>query len=183
MYTEYQVRATLITILERALTEMGVEGFTVLARNPPNIVTGKNVVLVDLLFSMRMGFQGRQYDADPSLPAGFKETERWLAETTFQISVIRQATLEDDLLTQTNDDVAASLIAWLDSRRGAATMRRATPVPMAPIYTKRRNLRAYTDDNDVHQHEVTFDLAVQYVQTKTFVADPLSDINGEQHPL
>ena len=183
MYTEYQIRAALISVIETALKETGVEGFTVLARNPQNMTRDDCVVLIDRINAKRIGFQGRWHDWNEAVESRLNERMQWIEEMTWQISVCRQRQITDTINTQTADDGVEKLTAWLNSRRGAWHMRHRTDVPMAPVFTSQKRTRTYTDENDVYQQEESIDFRLQVVQTLTLGEHAVTAWDWETHPI
>lgn len=183
MYTEYQIRAALISVIEHALKETGVEGFPVLARNPQLMTRDDSIVLIDRLNVRRIGFQGRWYDPNELDESRLNEQMEWIEELAWQISVCRQRQITDSISTQTGDDVVEKLTAWLNSRRGAWHMRHRTDVPMAPVFTSQKRTRTYTDENDVYQQEESFDFRLQVVQTLTLGEHAVNAWEWESHPI
>lgn len=183
MYTEYQIRAAFISVLEHALQETGVEGFPVLARNPQLMTRDDSIVLIDRLSVKRIGFQGRFYDINELDESRLNERMQWIEEHSWQVSVCRQRQITDTISTQTGDDVVEKLTAWLNSRRGAWHMRHRTDVPMAPVFTSQKRSRTYTDENDVYQQEEQFDFRLQVVQTMTLGEYAVTAWDWETHPI
>ena len=167
MFGEYQVRAALMATLNKAKAELGIDGFTVIARNPQNIARADNVILVDKLNTVRQGFQCRQYDKaqEEGTAQKVKEVMYWQEETTFQLSFCRARLITDNIGTFTSDDCLEKVMAWLDSRHGAQYMRSGkSGVPFAPVFVKNKRSRPYTDESDVHQMEESFDFRILVIQ-------------------
>ena len=182
MYTEYQIRAAFLKVIKQALSETHIVGFSVMARNPQVIVGADNVVLVDRLFTQRLGFQSRDYL--PRLGSNFlTEREKWIDEITWQISILRKRNLEDNISTVTNNDVSKNLIWWLNSRHGAEAMRTRTDVPMAPVFVKQSNVSPYMDDNEIHQYTASFDVKTQVLQVAGFETPAVDITDIETYPI
>lgn len=182
MFTEYQIRAAMLAVLTQALTETGVTGYKVMARNPQVIAGGDKIVLLDRLHTRRCGFQGRDYVGRAPNQV-FKEREKWIDEVYWQVSVIRKRLTTDTKTTETGDDVAKRLVWWLNSDRGAAQMRGRSDVPMAPVYCKESRMRPYSDNGDIHQYESLFDVRTQVLQTGEFLANEIKAFEAETHPI
>lgn len=182
MFTEYQIRAAMLAVLTQALTETGVSGYKVMARNPQVIAGGDKIVLLDRLHTKRCGFQGRDYIGIAPGEA-FREREKWIDEIYWQVSVIRKRLVNDTKQTETGDDVAKKLVWWLNSGRGAEQMRGRTDVPMAPVYCKESRMRPYSDNGDIHQYESLFDVRTQVLQVGLFPVDEIKAVEAETYPI
>lgn len=191
MYSEYEIRASLIAALEQALSETQVPGkWEVMARNQPVMTYGNRVVLVDKISTQRNGFQGRgyhtEYEESEKEGKRFKkktEFEQWIEEITWQISVLRKRLPDDDVGTLTADDVAKKLIWWLNSRHGAAEMRGRKDVPFAPVFTSSARTQEYDDDSDNHQAMEQFDFRMMLVQTAGLDTKIIEGFDVKTYPI
>lgn len=202
MFTNLQLRAALIQTIQQALAELHIENWKVMARNPQVMANADRVILVDYLFSRRNGFQGRDVIMKPSqeviktvteLPDGWhididpKRTvigqEQWVEIVAWQISVFRKRLVNDNISTILGDDVAKSLAAWLNSRRGAKVMRERQDTPFAPIFAKEIRSKPYTDDSDIHQMEAALDFQMSVVQTLDLASAEVTDVEVHDVPI
>ena len=185
MYGEYQIRAALIKTLEQAKADLGIEGFDVIARNPQNITRDDDIILIDKLNTARQGFQCRKYHPDVESGANeLKEVMYWQEETTYQISVCRARKVTDGIATFTSDDCVEQVMAWLNSLRGARYMRSGkSGVPFAPVFTKHKRTKAYTDESDVYQMEESFDFRLLVIQELTMRAKAIAVIGFDHYTI
>lgn len=182
MFKEYQIRAAMLGVLRQALEETLISGYKVVARNPQVMTGGDKLVLLDRIHTRRCGFQGREYVG--LLPdQSFKQREVWIDEIYWQVSIIRKRQVSDGVNTETGDDVAKSLVWWLNSSRGAEQMRKREDVPMAPVFCKESRMRPYGDDGDIHQYESSFDFRCQVLQIGEFPVDEIKAVEAETYPI
>lgn len=178
MMTENRVFAAFCAALDAAKSRMGIsDEWLVLARNPQNMVRTDGVVIVDKISQRRRGFQNERYEtlADGRL-AHYWE---WIEEYRFQVSVARERKVDDTPDTVTADEVASLLRAWVNSVEGATTMRKAG---LAPLFVFEVANQSYQDENGVYQYFPHFDVAVEVVQVKEFVAPPVDAVDlGIRH--
>lgn len=180
MFTEYQIRAAFIDTIKEALEDLGIEGWKVQARNAQVITSGNKVILVDRLFTRRVGFQGRQYVKSET---ALKEIEEWIEDITWQISVIRKRKVSDDINTVTGLDISKRLIGWLNSGRGADAMRGRSDVPFAPIFCRESSQKRYEDDSDINQYEASFDFRMEVLQILDFDSPVIKALDIETYPI
>lgn len=194
MFTEYEIKASLIGALEQALAETGIPtgegGWEVMARNQPMMTYGDKVVLVDKVSLKRQGFQSRAYNTrdvkdKEGKVIGVKHTEReqWIEEIVWQISTVRKRQTDDDVGTMTADDVLKSLVWWLNSRKGAAAMRGRKDCPFAPVFTSATRSQVYEDDSDNKQVEESFDFKMIVLQVADMDSKIVEELDWETHPI
>ena len=166
MYSEYQIRKAFIEILKQALSDMEVSGYVVIARNQQTMTHAYDCVIIDKIDMHQNGFQSHR------IVKGYDEEGRrlivkrqdWLETWTWQISVAHRRSVNDTVESLTGEDVANRLRVWLNSAKGAETMRRRRDITFAPFQTFGLRLHAYKDDSDINQIEATFDFKMNVVQ-------------------
>ena len=72
MFSNYRLKTSLIAVLNTALADVGVTGFTVMSRSPQVMANRNRVILVDYLYSRRVGFQSAEQIVKP--PTGSIKT-------------------------------------------------------------------------------------------------------------
>lgn len=166
MYTEYQIRKSFIEVIKKALFDMDVTGYVVIARNQQTMTHAYDCVIVDKIDMRQNGFQSHRIlkGKDEQGNKIFLKRQDWLETWTWQISVAHRRNVNDTVESITGEDVANRLRVWLDSAEGAAYMRGKTDVPFAPFQVFDMKLRAYKDDSDINQIEATFDFKMNVVQ-------------------
>ena len=162
MRTENQIFAAFCDVIEHALGDMGVvkDAWPVLARSAQNMTNEDKVVLVDRVYARRKGFQNSKQVVDEN--GVLHDIWEWIEEYRFQVSCIRQRKQNDGLGTQTAEDIAVLLRAWVDSLDGAEYFREHGK--MAPLMVFELQTETYTDDNEVYQKYAHFDVNIQVVQ-------------------
>lgn len=180
MFSEYQIRASFIKALKQGLEEMEVPGYTVLARNPPNMTYDTDCVLIDKINMKRQGFQQNAYEwIDEKL----LEKDEWIEEWTWQLSILHRRKVEDTIESMTGEDVGARLMMWLNSSRGARAMRGRTDVPFAPVFTSQLRNRAYQDDSEIYQIECSFDFRMIVLQVHAWDVKEITNWYWTTHPI
>lgn len=166
MYSEYQIRASFIEVINQALEEMGVSGYTVIARNQQTMTHEYDCVIIDKINMRQNGFQSHRIlkYCDKDGNRIYINRQDWLETWTWQISVAHRRSVDDTIESLTGEDVANRLRVWLDSADGADAMRSRTDVPFAPFQVFDLRLRPYKDDSDIFQVEAMFDFKMNVVQ-------------------
>jgi len=191
MYTEYEIRAALIETLNTGLGVTKNSEYTVLASNAQVMTFGDKLVLVNKISTQRYGFQSRGYWCDQVYDpitkkwkaVKLKSAEQWIEEIVWQVSVIRKRMVEDDVGTKTAEDVAKSLVWWLNSDGGAHYMRNRDTLPFAPVFTKNTRSQVYEDDSDNHQVEEQFDFKMMVLQTADVDVKHIEGMEIQTHPI
>lgn len=191
MFTEYQIRASFIKVLQQALSETGVTGYKVLARNPQVMTWDNDTVLVDKINTRRHGFQATEYwnkvdwvpDEEKFVWRNMRKAEVWIEEITFQISIVHKRGVNDNINTMTGEDVVKRLVMWLNARGSAKKMRNRTDVPFAPVFTSQTRSQTYTDESDIHQVDEQFDFRMIVLQVWDEKIDPVTALDWETHPI
>lgn len=181
MMTENRVFSAFCEALDAAKEDMGIPGgWLVLSRNPQNMVRTGRVVLVDKVSQRRRGFQNERHEVGED--GRLRRIWEWIEEYRFQVSAVRERKVDDAADTVTADEVAALLRAWLNSSDGAARMRKAG---LAPLFVFEMANQSYQDENGVYQYFPHFDVMVEVVQTKDFVAPEVdaADLGIRHVPL
>lgn len=186
MYSEYQIKAAMIKVLEQALSDTEVSGYEVLARNVQTMTHDNDVVLVDKISTRRHGFQSHTYkkcrnNADGELC--FWKSEEWIEEIIFQISVCHKRRVSDTIDSMTGEDVLKRLQMWFNSHHGARSMRERKDVPIAPVHVFQARSQTYNDDSDNHQIDEQFDISVIVLQTWDTKPRTLDGWEVETHPI
>lgn len=185
MYTEYQIRASVIKVLKQALSETETTGYVVMARNQQKMTNEEDVVLLDKLNTQRIGWQGRDYytieKEDESLE--LHKFEEWIERITFQVSVVHKRKVTDTIDSLTGEDVVKRLQMWLNSAHGASVMREMTPAPFAPFLISQTRSQPYTDESDIHQVDEQFDFGICVPQRWDEKQVDISDWEIETHPI
>lgn len=185
MYSEYEIRASLIKAFKQALIDMQVPGYIVIAGNQQTMTHARDCVIIDKTYMRQHGWQSYRImkikQPDGSV-LSFKRQD-WIEEWTWQISVAHLRKVEDVKSTMTGEDVANRLRVWLNSADGAATMRSMPEVPFAPMQTFDVKLRSYKDDSDISQIEATFDFKMQVVQFRDTEPKKIEDWELEIHRI
>ena len=183
MHSEYQIRKSFIEVIKQALSEMGVTGYTVIARHQQTMTHAYDCVIIDKIHMKQEGWQSNRIvkgvDEQGRKLVVFRQD--WLETWTWQISVSHRRSVEDTVESLTGEDVANRLRVWFDSSRGAHIMRTREDVPFAPFQVFELKLRPYKDDSDINQIEAMFDFKMNVVQFRDTEPIPIEGWEAEVH--
>lgn len=185
MYSEYQIRKSFIAVLNKALEDMDVSGYKVIARNQPTMTHDYDCVIVDKVSMRQEGWQSHRIvkGYDEGGKRIIVKRQEWLETWTWQISVTHRRSITDTVESLTGEDVANRLRVWLDSGMGADVMRHMEDVPFAPFQVFDMRLRPYKDDSDINQVESTFDFKMNVVQFRDTEPIAIEGWEAEVHGI
>lgn len=170
------VQKVLRSVLLSGLNAVGYDGWTVVEFGNPEFINYDKCLTMQLLRQKRVGWQGRKYE---DTPQGFKRKDEWLTEYQYQVQVLlkrpRNATAE----TLTAEDVADTMIAWLDGP-GVDEFRRHS---IAPLRIDGASVFVYNDNSDLYQKRAVFTVKIQVPKELTVGENVMDQIIPDVKPV
>lgn len=154
--TRYEIQKILSDCIKLGLNAYIGEGhgFGVMEFAQASFQKADKIVLMNLVRSNRIGFQGYKY---PILNDELKRTDEWIECQHWQFHVILKRDSNPTIETRQADDIASILIAWFNGR-GCEFLRE---YGCANERVDASSLVVYTDDSDLYQKRAVFTVKVQ----------------------
>ena len=148
------VQKVLRSVLLGGLDAVGYDGWTVVEFGNPEFINYDKCLTMQLLRQKRVGWQGHSYEI---VNEDFKRKDEWLTEYQYQIQVLLKRPKDATTETLTAEDVADTMIAWLDGP-GVAEFRKHS---VAPLRIDGASVFVYNDNSDLYQKRAVFTVKIQ----------------------
>lgn len=172
------VQKVLRSVLLSGLDAVGYGGWTVVEFGNPEFINYDKCLTMQLLRQKRVGWQGFDYGYNPQF-VGLSRKDEWLTEYQYQVQVLlkrpRNATSE----TLTAEDVADTMIAWLDGP-GVAEFRKYS---VAPLRIDGASVFVYNDNSDLYQKRAVFTVKIQVPKELTVGENVMDQIIPDVKPV
>lgn len=174
--TRYEVQKILADCLKAGLAAYVGEshGFGVMEFAQASFQKADRIVLMNLVRTNRIGWQGRKY---PVAGDELKRVDEWVECQHWQFHVILKKDTNPTIETRQADDYATILIAWLNGigcdflrERGVAN-ERVDPSSVV----------VYVDDSDLYQKRAVFTVKLQVPKELTITQNDMTIEGLEIH--
>lgn len=168
--TRYEVQKILADCLKAGLAALVVEdhGFDVMEFAQASFQKADRIVLMNLVRSNRIGWQGRNYSVEND---DLKETEDWIECQRWQFHVILKKLPNPTVDTMQADDVASMLITWFNGRGNEFLRDRG----VANERVDSNSLVVYNDDSGLYQKRAVFTVKLQVPKETKVSQNPVGD--------
>jgi hypothetical protein len=148
------VQKVLRSVLLSGLDAVGYDGWTVVEFGNPEFINYDKCLTMQLLRQKRVGWQGHSYEI---INEDFKRKDEWLTEYQHQVQVLLKRPKNATAETLTAEDVADTMIAWLNGP-GVAEFRK---YGVAPLRIDGASVFVYNDNSDLYQKRAVFTVKIQ----------------------
>lgn len=159
MKTENEIWKDLIALINTALEECEITGWTVRQANQQfKVAPNRPVISISRVSSNRYGFQGRRDKVVNNLP---EHEEIYYQQLRFQITFLKKRVTDPTELT--SSDVANELATWLMSVKG---LKETRALGFMPLRVTDIREPAFVDDSDDFEKSPNFDFLLYLRQNK-----------------
>lgn len=151
-------------------------GFDAMEFAQASFVKANRVVLMNLVRSKRVGWQGIKYGINGG---NLKRTDEWIEEQSWQLQVIIKKLSSPQITDLQADDVASMLITYFNGV-GADFLRKSK---VAPLRIDNNSVIVYNDDSELYQKRAVFTVKLQVPKELTIGQDELSSLKPNVKPV
>ena len=173
--TENQIYYDMVSILNQALSDMSVNGFSVIQSDQSvNLSPDIPVILMDRYYSKRYGWQGRKYVQNNG---DFQQVQSYFLDMHFQIRALkrRSGSLQTPDVS-TSNDALQSIITWLSSLNGVEYIQNLGYNSLRVVDVRENS---FIDKTNLYEKSPSFTLVLTLYQETEVDQDYLSAIQGE----
>lgn len=174
--TRYEIQKILADCLKAGLVAFVGEdhGFGVMEFAQASLQKANRIVLMNLVRSNRIGWQGRKYPIEDDK---LKRVEEWIECQHWQFHVILKKLPNPTIETMQADDVASMLITWFNGHGNEFLRERG----VANERVDSSSLIVYNDDSDLYQKRAVFTVKLQVPKELTIAQNEMSIEDIEVH--
>ena len=179
MKGEYQIFKILREACIEGMNRMGItEGFDVRRFAQAHLATGNKLVLLNLVDSERVGWQGHSYRFDVSSGKELR-TDEWIDQQNWHFHFIKKMENDDNVDTVTADDMANMMMTWFNGP-GVEYLKSRE---LANLVIDPHSIMVYNDDSDLYQRRVVFPMKIQIPKSFKWEVPDLSVMDVETCPV
>lgn len=174
--TRYEIQKILSDCIKSGIVALVGEGhgFGVMEFAQASFQKADRIVLMNLVRSNRIGWQGRNYR---TVNDTLKKTEDWIECQHWQFHVILKKLPNPTIETVQADDVASMLITWFNGSGSEFLRTRG----VANERVDASSLIVYNDDSDLYQKRAVFTVKLQVPKELTMTQDTMTVTGIEVH--
>ena len=174
--SRFEVQAILKSCIEDGLAFMKRTGWAVMEFANESFQKADRVVLMNLVGTRRVGWQGRSHSLKDG---GLIAKEEWIEEQRWQIHCVckrkHAATPNDEF----PEDACSDLVTWFNGR-GCDELRTHR---MANLRIDSDSIFVYTDNSDLYQKRAVFTVKIQVPKEVTTGQDAVDAIIPDVEPI
>lgn len=175
-----RIQRILKDVIEDFLAHFGEDGWCVVEYGNPEIFSLDKAITYQLMRTRRDGFVASRYGDASDGTGGIERRSEWIETQSWQIQVIKKrkkGITEDTVLAE---DVADTLIAWMNDDRG---LRKFRENGVAPFRIDSNDTFTYVDDSEVYQKRAVFTVKLNVPKRLVFGEKPLDMIKPDVLPI
>ena len=176
--TRYEIQKILSDCIKSGLVTLVGEshGFGVMEFAQASFQKADRIVLMNLVRSNRIGWQGRNYHMVNDM---LKKTEDWIECQHWQFHVVLKKLPNPTIETLQADDVASMLITWFNGPGSEFLRTRG----VANERVDASSLIVYNDDSDLYQKRAVFTVKLQVPKELTIGAEVIDAVIPKVKPV
>ena len=177
--TKYEVIKILRDTLIEGMSMLGMSGWGVMEYGQASFEKADKIILLNNIRNERVGWQAVRYPVAGPQDILHRRDE-WIEEQTWQAHVVlKRTTAPVSASTETAEDVADKLVAWLNGA-GMGLLRNSG---VAPLRIDTNTIFVYNDDSAVYQRRATFSVKVQVPKELTYRQDDMDTVIPKVMPV
>lgn len=175
-----RIQRILKDVIEDFLAHFGESGWNVVEYGNPEIFSLDKAITLQLMRTRRDGFVASRYGSAAEGSSDIERRSEWIETQSWQIQVIKKRKISIDEDTVLSEDVADTLIAWMNDDKGLRKFREAG---VAPFRIDSNDTFTYVDDSEVYQKRAVFTVKLNVPKRILFSEKPLDTIKPDILPL